>query len=588
MKIKTDLYLNGGVVPTGLSTSDLTEYAALSPSEGTLLFNETTKKWVFFDGTSFTPIDTKVDLLDEDDMSSNDATKAPSQQSVKAYVDALDEALSPVVVALNASSGNEVTVSATSGKYYYLNGSSGCNVKLPPGVPPNENFFMTVDATGATGTDRLSIAAASNNIIFKGQSGNTSVTMTKGSIYNVISPAGNSNWYISPLDTTPIVDEDDFASNSESKVPTQQSVKAYVDGKVASGTSSEASVADQAVSADLDLEANPSNPTKDAITLSNPTDSDKTLTNVNGGTFTLEPGQKVTVYKVGDKWYTLDSALNNLDDKIDDLLLDEDDMVSDSATKGATQQSIKAYVDSKSTSAATSVATTNLPAVGAENSLGLNKDDDTLQEVIDKLGAYVEGTPRVLTSVVLVDSNNLSDSQAKLASVTEDDLLFEWDTDGTTTYAAVPLDKFTDSGAFSAASITNGVLKLTSIGGVETTVDLGTALDASGFNGNLETTDNTLQKVAQKLDDLTFTSSKNVTSSFTPSDFVQDTDGKTYTYTYTNAEVSLAKLLDIKVLEGNELVHGKLVVDGTSVKLTVSKYPDARFTGSLNIQLKDN
>ena len=177
-----------------------------------------------------------ITLLDEDDFASNSATAAPSQQSVKAYVDAIGEALKPEVITANG----DVTVSATDRKYYFLYGTGYVNVKLPLSPRSNSNFFITVDATSATGNTRPTIASALNNIIFKGQSGSTSVTVPKGAIYNVMSASGSDNWYISSVepetpevpDTLELLDEDDFASDSATAVPSQQSVKAYVDNAV--------------------------------------------------------------------------------------------------------------------------------------------------------------------------------------------------------------------------------------------------------------------------------------------------------------------------------------------------------------------
>lgn len=90
-----------------------------------------------------------------------------------------------------------------------------------------------------------------------------------------------------------VVDEDNMASDSATKVPTQQSVKAYVDG-AASGLTEIVQDTTPQLGGDLDL-------------------------NGNGIDFPTTP---------------------NITD-----VLDEDNMASDSATALATQQSIKAYVD---------------------------------------------------------------------------------------------------------------------------------------------------------------------------------------------------------------------------------------------------
>jgi len=59
-----------------------------NPNTGDLWFDTTTNLLKAYNGTVWTAI-TSVELLDEDDFASDSASKAPSQQSVKAYVDSL-------------------------------------------------------------------------------------------------------------------------------------------------------------------------------------------------------------------------------------------------------------------------------------------------------------------------------------------------------------------------------------------------------------------------------------------------------------------------------------------------------------------
>ena len=59
-----------------------------SPSEGDLWYDSSNDILKYYNGTTF--IATTGTLIDEDNMSSNSATQAPTQQSVKAYVDGLN------------------------------------------------------------------------------------------------------------------------------------------------------------------------------------------------------------------------------------------------------------------------------------------------------------------------------------------------------------------------------------------------------------------------------------------------------------------------------------------------------------------
>jgi len=96
-----------------------------------------------------------------------------------------------------------------------------------------------------------------------------------------------------------VVDEDNLASDLDTKVPTQQSVKAYVDGVISGLTALEAE--------DID-----------------------TLAEINA---ILGDATLVTVEATDASGYG--------------WVIDEDDMTSDSATKVPTQQSVKAYVDAE-------------------------------------------------------------------------------------------------------------------------------------------------------------------------------------------------------------------------------------------------
>ena len=77
-----------------------TERNAYSASAGEIIYNETTNKIQIYNGSAWGDVDTSLTLVDEDNMSSNSATSVPSQQSVKAYVDANKGASLGLVIAL--------------------------------------------------------------------------------------------------------------------------------------------------------------------------------------------------------------------------------------------------------------------------------------------------------------------------------------------------------------------------------------------------------------------------------------------------------------------------------------------------------
>ena len=127
---------------------------------------------------------------------------------------------------------------------------------------------------------------------------------------------------------TGFLDEDDLSTNSASHLPTQQSVKAYVDTAV-SGIVTE------------------------------------------GGTQTLTSK-------------TLTSPVINTGVS-GTAVLDEDDMSSDSATQLATQQSIKAYVDTQTASAALTGITDN----STSSQITINDDDVTMSADLTTTGGDI-------------------------------------------------------------------------------------------------------------------------------------------------------------------------------------------------------
>ena len=115
-----------------------------------------------------------------------------------------------------------------------------------------------------------------------------------------------------------MLDEDDMSSDSATQAATQQSIKAYVDGQTHSDTQLTQEQVEDFAGAMI----------------------------ATGGTKT---GIAVTYQdSTNDMDFVVDhDAANNFSADEHFTMLDEDDMASDSDTKAATQQSIKAYIDGK-------------------------------------------------------------------------------------------------------------------------------------------------------------------------------------------------------------------------------------------------
>jgi hypothetical protein len=135
---------------------------------------------------------------------------------------------------------------------------------------------------------------------------------------------------------TGIKDEDDMASNSATKLATQQSIKAYVDSQVTAQDLDFAGDSGGAQNVDLDSQSL----TFTGGTGIDTTGSSQTVTFAIDSTVATLAGSQTLTNK------TLTSPILNTGIS-GTAFLDEDNMASNSATKVASQQSIKAYVDSE-------------------------------------------------------------------------------------------------------------------------------------------------------------------------------------------------------------------------------------------------
>jgi len=186
------------------------------------------------------------------------------------------------------------------------------------------------------------------------------------------------------ITVTAFVDEDNMSSNSATLLPTQQSVKAYVDAQV--------------TAQDLDFQADSGG----ALNI----DLDSETLSLAGGTGidTSGSGNEVT-FAIDSTVATLtgSQALTNktltspvLNGTISGTSIkDEDDLSSDSASHLATQQSIKAYVDSQ-------VTAQDLDFQGdSGGALSIDLDSETL-DIAGGTGIDTSGSSNTLT--VAIDS----------------------------------------------------------------------------------------------------------------------------------------------------------------------------------------
>jgi len=206
-----------------------------------------------------------------------------------------------------------------------------------------------------------------------------------------INLTGDFSFDASAAVVSAILDEDAMGSNSATALATQQSIKAYVDSQVTAQDLDFQGDTGGAFSIDLDSETLivAGGTGIDSVGSSN------TVTlNIDATVATLEGSQALT-----NK--TLTSPVLNTGVS-GSAILDEDDLSSDSDTKLATQQSIKAYVDSQ----------------GGGVTLAGNVDNRlvtaTGSGLSGEAGLTYDGTVVIAQdSDVLIQTNNTSDSAHK-------------------------------------------------------------------------------------------------------------------------------------------------------------------------------
>ena len=360
---------------------------------------------------------------------------------------------------------------------------------------------------------------------------------------------------------TAFVDEDDMTSNSATLVPTQQSVKAYVDA--------------QLTASDLDFQGDSGG----ALSI----DLDSETLDIAGGTGIDTSGSGNTLTVAIDSTVATLTGSQTLTNKIltspvlntgvsGTAILDEDDFASDSATQLATQQSIKAYIATQVAASDTlaELSDTNISTPSSGQILIYDGSDSFDNKTvsgdvtISSTGATTIGSGAVETAMV---NANVITGQTGLTSGfdTANDHLLIHDADA-------GLKKISLANVTSA---TGGISDVVS----DTTPQLGGALDVNGnaivsaSNGNISITPNGSGKVI--LDGLS-----HPTSDGSAGQFLKTDGGGNLAFATVNTDLSgdstpqLGGNLDVN---GNSIVSasngniaitpngsGKVILDGLS------------------------
>jgi hypothetical protein len=416
-------------------------------------------------------------ILDEDDMVSDDDTALATQQSIKAYVDAqvtaqdLDVAADTGTAAVDLDS-QSFTVAGTTNEIETSATGQTVTIGLPNDVTIGNDLTVTNDATISNDLTVTNDATITNDLTVNGNTtlgdaATDTVTVTADIASNLIPSADDtydlgatgSEWkdiYINgvayvdsvamPTTTvTDILDEDTMTSDSDTALATQQSIKAYVDAQITANNELD-EVTDVTITAVADNEVLAYDSTSSEWI--NQTPAEAGLVSLTG-TETLT--NKTLTSPV------LDGTISGTSIK------DEDTMVSDSDTHLATQQSIKAYVDSQVGGVSAEVVNDTTPQLGGD--LDVNG-----QSIVSVSNGNIAITPDGTGSVIL---DGLSYPQA----------------DGTVGQVI----KTDGAGNLTFASPATGLADVVD----DTTPQLGGTLDVNGqliqFNDSTTATDDRLQ-----------------------------------------------------------------------------------------------
>ena len=268
-------------------------------------------KDLYIDGVAYVdsismPTTTVTDILDEDNMASNSATALATQQSIKAYVDTTVTAQD---LDFQADSGGALNIDLDSESLTFTGGTG-------------------IDTSGSG--NAVTFAIDSTVATLAGSQALTNKTIDVDS--NTV-----SNIEVDNFKATAIVTESEgvASSDNDTSLPTTAAVKDYVDAQVTASDLDFQADSGGALAIDLDSET---------LTFTGGTGVD-TSGSGNAVTFAIDSTVATLTGSQTLTNKTLTSPILNTGVS-GTAVLDEDNMASDSATQLATQQSIKAYVDS--------------------------------------------------------------------------------------------------------------------------------------------------------------------------------------------------------------------------------------------------
>ena len=219
---------------------------AYEAESNTNAFTDTEKTKLSGIATSANNYVISSDLLDEDNMATNSATKVPSQQSVKAYVDANSSDTTYTAGTGLQLSGTQFSVTSLAISTVQEASSESAQLSLTTQegdivVRTDENKSYVKNSGNAGSMADFTLLRTPTDAVLS-VNGNTGA-ITAAQIATAVESASDSNTFTDADHTklngieasannysisSDLLDEDNFASDSATKAASQQSIKAYI------------------------------------------------------------------------------------------------------------------------------------------------------------------------------------------------------------------------------------------------------------------------------------------------------------------------------------------------------------------------
>ena len=362
----------------------------------------------------------------------------------------------------NGLSVGDITISASAGTI------TGLSTAAPSADGDTANKKYVDDQINAISTTSITTDSNATNATVSGTGASGTLTITANSNTEVTVTDSGMQLGGSGARVNTIADEDNMSSDSATALATQQSIKAYVDAQVTASDLDFQGDSGGALSIDLDSE------TLDIAggTGIDTVGSSNTLTVAIDSTVATLAGTQTFTNKTFDANGT-GNSLTNIDSGnfLSGFFLDEDNMASNDATAVASQQSIKAYVDTEiGNISSTTLTAGNTTAVvsdtGSDGAFTVTAEGNTELVINDTSATFsgnvivtgdlnVNGTTTTVNTTNTTVSDNIMELNSGI-SASSNDIGFIFERGSTGNNAAIIWDESEDKFTMGTTTATAG------------------------------------------------------------------------------------------------------------------------------------